>query len=105
MSWSKKYKDSIDCSNPKGFSQKAHCAGKKKKMKDEEYIPEEAPVASAPSTNTGSIPNPADTAMGPRVKEIPVHDRRRRKDKLPVLLKRFRKYIELDPDSLKSDNK
>ena len=28
--WSKKYKDSIDCSNPKGFSQKAHCAGKKK---------------------------------------------------------------------------
>ena len=30
MTWSKKYKDSIDCSNPKGFSQKAHCAGKKK---------------------------------------------------------------------------
>ena len=29
--WSKKYKRSIDCSNPKGFSQKAHCAGRKKK--------------------------------------------------------------------------
>ena len=29
MSWSKKYKTSIDCSNPKGFSQKAHCAGRK----------------------------------------------------------------------------
>jgi len=28
--WSKKYKDSIDCNNPKGFSQRAHCAGKKK---------------------------------------------------------------------------
>lgn len=28
--WSEKYKDSINCSNPKGFSQKAHCAGKKK---------------------------------------------------------------------------
>ena len=28
--WSKKYKNSINCSNPKGFSQKAHCAGKKK---------------------------------------------------------------------------
>ena len=28
--WSQKYKDSIDCSNPKGFSQKAHCQGKKK---------------------------------------------------------------------------
>jgi hypothetical protein len=29
-SWSQKYKSSIDCNNPKGFSQKAHCAGKKK---------------------------------------------------------------------------
>jgi hypothetical protein len=28
--WSKKYKSSIDCSHPKGFSQKAHCQGKKK---------------------------------------------------------------------------
>ena len=28
--WSQKYKSSIDCDNPKGFSQKAHCAGKKK---------------------------------------------------------------------------
>jgi len=29
--WSQEYKDSIDCSNPKGFSQKAYCQGKKKK--------------------------------------------------------------------------
>ena len=29
--WSQKYKKTIDCSNPKGFSQKAHCAGRKKK--------------------------------------------------------------------------
>ena len=29
--WSEKYKSSIDCNNPKGFSQRAHCAGKKKK--------------------------------------------------------------------------
>ena len=29
--WSDKYKKSIDCSNPKGFSQKAHCAGRKKR--------------------------------------------------------------------------
>ena len=28
--WSKKYKRSINCNNPKGFSQKAHCAGRKK---------------------------------------------------------------------------
>ncbi len=29
--WSKKYKNSINCSNPKGFSQRAHCQGRKKK--------------------------------------------------------------------------
>jgi hypothetical protein len=28
--WSQKYKKSIDCSNPKGFSQRAHCQGKNK---------------------------------------------------------------------------
>lgn len=31
--WSKKYKRSIDCSNPKGFSQKAHCAGRRKRKR------------------------------------------------------------------------
>jgi hypothetical protein len=29
--WSQKYKRLIDCNNPKGFSQKAHCQGRKKK--------------------------------------------------------------------------
>jgi len=28
--WSQKYKKSINCSHPRGFSQKAHCAGKRK---------------------------------------------------------------------------
>jgi hypothetical protein len=28
--WSAKYKSSINCADPKGFSQKAHCAGRKK---------------------------------------------------------------------------
>jgi hypothetical protein len=28
--WSQKYKRSIDCSNPRGFSQRAHCQGRKK---------------------------------------------------------------------------
>jgi hypothetical protein len=27
--WSKKYKKSINCANPKGFSQRAHCAGRR----------------------------------------------------------------------------
>ena len=32
--WSSKYKKSIDCNNPKGFSQRAHCQGKKKMRED-----------------------------------------------------------------------
>jgi len=36
MSWSDKYKRSIDCDNPNGFSQKAHCAARKKRQKGEE---------------------------------------------------------------------
>lgn len=29
--WSEKYKKSIDCNNPKGFSQRSHCQGRKKR--------------------------------------------------------------------------
>ena len=28
--WSQKYKRSINCAHPKGFSQRAHCQGRKK---------------------------------------------------------------------------
>ena len=35
MSWSKKYKRSIDCDSPKGFSQKSHCAARKKRQRGE----------------------------------------------------------------------
>jgi len=34
--WSQKYKRSINCNNPKGFSQRAHCAGRKKNEDIEE---------------------------------------------------------------------
>ena len=50
----------------------------------------------APGTSIGSIPNPAVTSMGPnknnKFKPQNMTDRRRRKDKHPVLLKRFKKY-------------
>jgi hypothetical protein len=32
--WSQKYKRSINCNNPKGFSQRAHCQGRKKKANE-----------------------------------------------------------------------
>lgn len=45
-------------------------------------------------TTTASIPNPAQTAMGPTGKGISyVHDRRRKKGQ-SVMLKRFKKYLE-----------
>ena len=49
--------------------------------------------ASSEDTTTASIPNPADTAMGPRFKSRTIHDRRRKKGD-PVLLKRFRDYYK-----------
>ena len=36
--WTEKYKKSIDCNNPKGFSQKAHCQGRKKKETKEGLV-------------------------------------------------------------------
>jgi len=51
-------------------------------------------LGSGGGTTTASIPNPATTAMGPRIKTVSMHDKRRKKDRFPVLLKRFRKYIE-----------
>lgn len=43
-SWSEKYKRSINCASPKGFSQRAHCAGRNK---EEDYSPD---VATGPET-------------------------------------------------------
>lgn len=37
--WSTKYKRSIDCSNPRGFSQRAHCQGRKKNEDLTEFAP------------------------------------------------------------------
>ena len=39
-SWSEKYKRSINCASPKGFSQRAHCQGRKK---EEDYDPNDTP--------------------------------------------------------------
>ena len=36
--WSKKYKKKISCSNPKGFSQKAHCDGRKARQRGEKTM-------------------------------------------------------------------
>jgi hypothetical protein len=54
--WSKKYKDSIDCNNPKGFSQKSHCQGKKKETKESMTADASGSFESSFSTNKKTKP-------------------------------------------------
>jgi hypothetical protein len=70
---------------------KRRAAGKRKLRPGDKNYPK---TLDLNDTTTASIPNPADTAMGPRVKSVNMFDKRRRKDKHPVLLRRFRKYLE-----------
>jgi hypothetical protein len=58
--WSKKYKDSIDCENQKGFSQKAHCQGKVKKVETKE---------ATGSSSSGSYESPAAWAKSTKKKD------------------------------------
>lgn len=60
-------------------------------MKQKPYKPYKEDAAAM---NTGAIPNPADTAMGPKAKQTRMYDKRRKMDKPPVLLKRFSKFME-----------
>ena len=56
--WSKKYKRSIDCDNPKGFSQRAHCAGRKKANEELTDFDKDQPMKSTvavPGYGTMSI--------------------------------------------------
>ena len=80
---------------------KRRASGKRMRKKGEKGAPTQDAIRKAQAedlgtggTTTASIPNPAQTVMGPRLKTVTMHDKRRKKDKFPVLLKRFRKYIE-----------
>ena len=73
--------------------------GERMRKKGEKGAPTAAALKSAQGKNeqmtTAMAGIPQDTKnMGPRIKTTAVHDKRRRKDKHPVLLKRFRKYID-----------
>jgi len=77
VTWSKKYKSSIDCDNPKGFSQKAHCAGKKKMASGGLAAPQQSlknwgdqkwrTKSGKPSSKTGEryLPEKAIKALSP----------------------------------------
>ena len=69
--WSQKYKRSINCSNPKGFSQKAHCAGRKKNEDiDENFADGKKKGKSRPGRvkRAGASCNGSVTALRKRAK-------------------------------------
>jgi len=72
--WSDKYKKSIDCDNPKGFSQRAHCQGKKKKMQEESNprIPRKPgqPAGSKKHSDLYTDENPKGTIHGLGFKDV-----------------------------------
>ena len=89
--WSKKYKKSIDCSNPKGFSQKAHCAGKKKKKKTE---------AISPMPQTPQEMEKDQQAQERYKRHI---KRKQRLEKLKKIQKDLEKYMPDEPKSIEID--
>ena len=69
MSWSEKYKKSINCDNPKGFSQRAHCQGRKKKMK--EAKDHEVSMAQSQLKNIEDNVRKLKKKLGTKEKDIP----------------------------------
>ncbi len=71
--WSDKYKKSINCDNPKGFSQRAHCQGKKKKVDEENNprIPRKPgqPANSKKHSDLYTDENPKGTIHGLKFKD------------------------------------
>jgi hypothetical protein len=72
---------------------KRRAAGKRKLKPGDKNYPKTLKVGEMMTTADAGIPQDTKN-MGPKLKTYNVTDRRRRKDKVPVLLKRFRKYHE-----------
>ena len=100
LEWDPRYKDWEwgDTYSPKAYAkQQAMDAGQydKRGKKVADYSKTFQFESLEEVTTTADAGIPQDTAnMGPRAKEIHVTDCRRKKNKLPVLLKRFRRHME-----------
>ena len=68
--WSAKYKKSIDCDNPKGFSQKAHCGGREKVSEGKNGDHEVAMAQSQLKKSAANITK-LRKALGKKEKDIP----------------------------------
>jgi hypothetical protein len=64
--WSQKYKKSINCNNPKGFSQKAHCQGREKNEEVDEACWDGYTAKGMKKKGNRMVPNcvKEDGAMG-----------------------------------------
>jgi hypothetical protein len=73
---------------------KRRAAGKPRLKPGDKNYPKTLDVNSTNTedTTTASIPNPAQTSMGPKHTSL-IHDRRKKKG-FPKLLKRFRDYYQ-----------
>ncbi len=69
--WSEKYKRSIDCKNPKGFSQRAHCQGKKKVNEAKEKGDHEVSMAQTQLKKSEENIKKLRKALGTKEKNIP----------------------------------
>ena len=69
--WSEKYKKSIDCKNPKGFSQRAHCQGKKKVNEAKEKGDHEVSMAQSQLKKSEENIRKLRKALGTKEKNIP----------------------------------
>jgi len=68
--WSAKYKKSIDCNNPKGFSQRAHCQGRKK-MNEAKNGDHEVSMAQSQLKNSAENIAKLRKKLGKRERDIP----------------------------------
>jgi len=78
--WSDKYKKSIDCNNPKGFSQKAHCAGKNKKVDEAVSMKDVKKLRKAASLDMSNNPKDIERARARRT-EVDFKDLMRQREK------------------------
>ena len=83
--WTNKYKKSINCANPQGFSQRAHCAGRKKpseSLDENKRIPRKKgqPAGSTKHSDLYTDENPKGTIHG--LKFATVEDARKSVSKI-----------------------
>ena len=80
--WSKKYKRSIDCNNPKGFSQRAHCQGRKKMKEAKDHE-----VSMAQSQLDKTIAN---------AKKLKKKEEEQKKKEMEERVGMFKQVLEID---------